>query len=195
MNLRIIIGMLIGLVVIQIAGAAIYFFLLQNRPSQDETTFVANSELNQVSNTSPAALTLVTDAQTVKRNETFAVSVQIDTKGRPIEGVDVSLKYDAQFLEPVLVNKLPFVPSRLFSDIPFNAYNQDLGTATMSAITPLNQNYSGSGVIGVITFKAKKSGTATIALQAEPESTVDSNIVSEGKEILGETKNVQIVIE
>lgn len=192
MNMKIIVGLLVGLIIIQIIGAIIFF----NLPAKNTTVELPPPpELSQNTSETPAKLTLNADKQIVKRNEDVAVVVELDTSGRVVEGVDVTLKYDPSFLEPILVNRMPFVPGRLFPDIPLNSYDSRIGVATMSAITPLNQNYIGMGTVGVISFKAKKAGMTAISLQAEPGNTVDSNVVSDGQEILGETKNVSITIE
>lgn len=193
MNLKIIVGLLVGLIVIQIIGALVFFMLPTK--SVVSTRVDAPAELSTSNTTERASLFLMVEREQIKRNDEVAVRVELDTRGRIVEGVDVSLRYDAGFLEPVLVNKVPFVPGRLFTEVPFNAYDSRIGVATMSAIMSVTQNYQGAGTLAVITFKAKKSGTTTISLQAEENNTIDSNVVSDGKEILGETKNVTLTIQ
>ncbi len=192
MNLKIIIGLLVGLIVVQIIGAIIFFNL---RP-KDESALPAplKNSLHTDLNPGGGKINLIVDHPSLKVGEVALVSVYINTAGKPVDGVDVSLQYDPKLVEPVLVNNQAFVPGRLFPDVPFNAYDNRLGTASMSAISTMNKNFAGEGTMGVISFKAKAAGTTNIQVVAAAGNTTDSNMVAEGKEILTETEGVQISI-
>ncbi len=195
MNLKVVVGLLAGLLVVQIVGAIIYFFILP-RTVQPLTTEV-NQELRTIDPTVPGngTIKLQTENNAVSVNDEIAVSVLINTDMRPVEGVDLSLKYDPAYLQPVLVNNLPFVPGRLFPDVPLNMFDNRQGVASMSAISSLNQNFTGEGTLSLITFKARKTGTTVIKIQAEKDNTTDTNMVADGKEMLNNTEDLSITIE
>jgi hypothetical protein len=194
MNLKIVVGLLVGLLLVQIIGAIIYFVLLPqlpNPPSEINQTFTTID----TSTPGNGSIKLKAEKSTIAVNEDLSISVIANTDNRPVEGIDLSLKYDPDFLQPVLVNKLPFIPGRLFPDVPFNGFDNRLGVASMSAISSLNQNYIGEGTLSLITFKAKKAGTTTVSIQAEQDNTTDTNMVSDGKEMLTTIEDLLITIE
>lgn len=191
MNLKIIIGLLVGLIVLQIIGALIFFNL---KPKDSSAIQPIKNQANETSSLMGGKIDLHTDRDSYKVGEVATVSVMIDTNNKAVDGVDISLQFDPTLVEPILVNNQAFVPGRLFPDIPFNAYDLRAGTASMSGISTLNKNFIGAGTMGVISFKAKAVGVATIKVVAESGNTTDSNMVAEGKEILSETKDVQLTI-
>lgn len=197
MNLKIIVAILVGLLVVQIVGAVIFFMLVQNKPqplsSLENQQQPATNRSS--SHSTGGKLVLSADKETIGVGETVVVTITLDSGNRPLDGVDASLKYDPALLEVVRTNNLAFTPGRLFPDVVLNSFNQTQGVATMSAISSLNQNFAGSGTLGTISFRAKKAGTATVKLEFTPGNTVDSNVVSDGKEILTETKDAIITIE
>ncbi len=204
MNLKLIIGLLVGLIVVQIIGAIVFF----NLPARKDLPAKIADSVDQSTNTTSAVnargkISLNTDQMNIKVGETATVSVVIDTNNKPIDGVDLSLVFDPKLLEVMVVNgqnsganlqKLPFVPGRLFSDVPFNTFNVKNGTASMSAISTQNTKFTGSGTLAVITFKALAPGSASVKVVASPGNTTDSNMVAEGKEILSETQDANITI-
>ena len=192
MNLKIIIGLLVGLIVLQIIGAIIFFSL----PAKDGSVLPQpiKQGSSDTSSSSGGKITLTTDHPQLKVGDLVAVSVMIDTDNKMVDGVDISLQYDPKLLDPVLVNDQAFVPGRLFPDVPFNAYDLRAGTASMSAISTMNKNFIGTGTMSVISFKAKTAGVTTVKVVSEPGNTTDSNMVADGREILNETNNVELTI-
>ncbi len=194
MNLKIIVAILVSLIVIQIIGAVIFFNLPAKKASPTPVSQAVNQQVNDDSPTSGGKIVLTADKSNLKVGESVAVSVTLDSGNTPVDGVDLSLSYDAKVLEPILVNKAPFVPGRLFPETPYNVFDLRTGTASMSAISSTNKSFAGTGTLSVISFRAKSTGTTNIKVNTTPGNTTDSNIVANGKEILAETKDVQIVI-
>lgn len=195
MNLKVVVGLLSGLLIVQIIGAIVYFFILPRttQPLISES----NETIRSIDTSVPGngTIKLQSEQNTVSVNGEVSVSVIINTDQRAVEGVDLSLKYDPAFLQPVIVNQVPFVPGRLFPDVPFNGFDNKIGVASMSAISSLNQNFSGEGTLSLITFKAKKIGTTVIKIQAEKDNTTDTNMVADGTEMLRNTEDLTVTIK
>ncbi len=193
MNMKIIIGLLGGLVVVQIIGALIFFHF---SAKSDRTISQTNNQIDNIRSTNPIGkIELKADHSEIQIGDIVAVSIMVDTDTKPVDGIDISLSYDPKILMPIVVDKQAIIPGKLFPDVAFNAFNTKEGTASMSAISTLNKNFAGEGTMGVISFKALAKGSTMVKVVAQPGNTTDSNMVAEGKEILTETKDAAITIQ
>lgn len=127
-------------------------------------------------------------------NESFTVTVNVDSAGESVGGVDVIGTYDSSRLELVSVSK---ASNMVFDNVDGGGTcsiidSSDDGKFSFSC----NANSavgSGSvnGDLAVLSFKAKATGTATVNFTCSGTSTVDSNIVksSTSADIISCTEN------
>lgn len=128
-----------------------------------------------------ATLSLETAKKDLKVGETTDVNITLSTGGRKTDGTDVILTFDPNILEVVPATssgsvKPPVKVGKVYSDYPLNSLESP-GRIVLSGITGFSESFSGTGVVGTITFKAKKIGTTEIKIEKEAGSTTDSNVV------------------
>ncbi len=160
-------------------------------PSSNITKNV-NSDLPIPSNNS-ASLKIVSTKSTFKQGETISLTINIDTGTKLTTAADLVLQYDPEFLKPVKTSS-PFSKGEAYDKLIFNVLNLKTGIATASAISNINSNFSGQNSLAKISFTALKPGTTEVLIKYSPNMTVDSNIVSEGKDILGQAENLRLEI-
>lgn len=111
-------------------------------------------------------------------NETFSVTARIDSGGEVIGGVDGVGTYDSNRLELVSITK---ASDMVFSDLDSGGSCQ-IGTSSGGKFSftcyanSAVDNTASVGTLVVFSFKAKATGTATVAFSCTSGSTVDSNI-------------------
>jgi len=125
-----------------------------------------------------ASLSLNPATKQVGIGESFNVSVILDTQTDQSDGADVIVLYDSA--------KLTVVAAAL-GDLYGNKVTEDTTTtgkvifrATSSAV----DSFSGSGIFGIIQFKAIADGTANVSFDFTAGSTTDSNIAYQGEDLL-----------
>ena len=134
---------------------------------------------------SAATLSLSPSSQTVSVGDTFNVTVNLDTQGASIDGVDLRyISYDSSLLQVLQVTPGSLMPTTLV-----NSINSSLGRLTFSQITAGGSTYSGSGVLATINFKALSTGTANATISYTSGNTTDSNVASAGTDILSAVVN------
>ena len=129
---------------------------------------------------SEAYFSFIPFKSTVKKNCDHAVNIYLDTGGKFIDGVDVIIKFN-----PNVIADTTFFDGVL----PFDKYEvNDDNTRdfiTISAPTPTNKPFRGSGIFGRIVFKVKPNppvSTLDLSFDFDPNDkgkTTDSNIVED----------------
>lgn len=115
------------------------------------------------------------------QESTFEVPILIDTKDQSVNGVEIKIKFDP--------NKLSIVkPSGGTSIIGVwvepPVFNNTLGTASYVGVIPGGIKTS-SGLIGVITFKTKSIGKASVYIDSGSKVLLNDGLGSEARINLG----------
>lgn len=125
-----------------------------------------------------ATFSLNPSSKTVSVNETFTVSVLLDTEGQPTDGADAIILYDSGKLS---------VTSASLGSLYANKVIEDYATAgkvTLRATSTASTSFTGSGTFATIVFKAIADGNANVDFQFTAGSTTDSNVSKEGSDLL-----------
>ncbi len=138
-----------------------------------------------------AVLSLITQEKEVAVGETVNVSIYLDTQGKLVDGVDVILKYDTIILK---AKDKEVKKGEVFSNVMTNEIDQKTGLIKFSALSQPGQTFSGTGTLVTLNFKALRSGQTAIAFVFEKGSTEETNVASQGKDILKEVKNLELII-
>lgn len=108
----------------------------------------------------------------VEVGETFLTEIIVDTAGVEAAGADAIISYDSAQLEVVSINK-----GTIFSDYPQTAFDNSQGKMRVSGVVSgPRELYSGRGVLATVEWRALLAGKASVELNFDPGSTVDSNI-------------------
>jgi|GEM_PF-6184198 len=112
-----------------------------------------------------ASLSLSPSSGSYNKGQQFAVNIFLDTGGKNVVGVDVSLNFDAEKLQATQVT-----PGNVFQgQIIFkNEVSGNKILLSLGSFTP----YSGSGVYGTIQFTGKAVGSAAVSFDPSPSSKV-----------------------
>ena len=132
-------------------------------------------------------------------NNIFSVNVMLDTHGSSVQGVDIiSLHYDPSLLEvqdeDVSAIGVQVAPGVLMQNTVFNMADSAAGTITFSQITASGGSFTGSGVLAVIRFKALSSGSAAVTFDFTQGNTADTNVASNGFDILASVTNASYAL-
>jgi peptidoglycan hydrolase-like protein with peptidoglycan-binding domain len=142
-----------------------------------------------VSHASAATFSVSPASASYNVGEVFTVEVKLDTGGASIDGVDVRyIRFNPNVLQVIDSNSsvegIQVTPGTLMSFTPTNTVDNTQGIITFSQIVPGGQKYAGTGTLMSITFKALSTGSATVSFDASSGNTTDSNIASDGLDIL-----------
>ncbi len=134
---------------------------------------LANLGISLASAAGAATLSLSPTNTSVKTGDDFSLSVMVTPNGEKLDTARVNLSWDASKLEA-----LAFDLGSLFPNLsPSNSISNSAGTLSYGAYkfgTPV----TASGTVATVTFRALKSGTATISVAS------DSKLISDGAETL-----------
>ena len=140
-----------------------------------------------VASASAATLTLSPSTKTVNVGDTFSVDVLLDTQNQPIDGVDIhALNYNPYNLQ---LQGTQIQAGTLMPNTVANSADTVNGRILFSQITNGGSTFTGSGKLATLTFKALVAGTAKVTLDATPGVTTDSNVASNGSDILTSVVN------
>ncbi|MEQ1499819.1 MAG: peptidoglycan-binding protein [Parcubacteria group bacterium] len=151
--------------------------------------YLAVALLFIASTTSAATLTLSPSSGTYASGSTFTVNVLLDTTGAQIDGVDVRyLRFNPNLLQVVDANTsasgIQVTPGTLMPMTLTNTVDNIGGLITFSQLVAGGQHYQGSGTLLSITFRAVSGGSPTITFDAVSGRTTDTNVASNGGEVL-----------
>jgi chitodextrinase len=129
-----------------------------------------------------ATLVLSPSTQSVTAGNTFTVSINLDTAGAGVYGVDIySLHFNAALLQVQDSDSgtagVQISPGALMANTQYNNVDNTNGVIQFSQ-TPAatSANYSGSGVLATVTFQAVAMGTASVTFDFTLNSTTDTNV-------------------
>lgn len=143
---------------------------------------------------SGATLSVSPSSQSVTVGSTFTVSLNIDTQGSSIDGTDIRyLNYDPTILQVedsnANVQGLQITTGTLMPLTLANLADNNTGKIIFSQVTSGGNSYNGSGTLATITFRAVRNGTADLSFNYVSGNTTDSNVASNGVDILTSVVN------
>ena len=189
---------IVGVVIVLLEAVFGAWYLLNpsKRTNQKSLTPSSSSSVKPLSSAinNPSSLKITAPKLSFKKGETFEASIALSTAGKPSTASDVILQYDPSFLKPVKTTS-PFSRGDAYDKLAFNALDIKSGIATVSAISEVNKNFNGEGILAKISFQALKAGQTEIVIKFTPNETRDSNIVSGGKDNLGMVENLNLEIK
>lgn len=149
--------------------------------------------------TASATLALSPASGSYATNDVFSVSVMLDTRGSAIQGADIiSLHYDPALLEAqdedAAVSGVQIAPGTLMQNTVFNSVNPATGTITFSQVTNSGASFTGAGVLAIARFKALAAGNAAVTFDFTVGDTADTNVASNGSDVLASVANASYVI-
>lgn len=138
----------------------------------------------------PAKIALQANKQSLKTGETVTVNILVDTGGRNTDGIDVILNFDPKTLSADKVTT-----GTIYPNYPVNSVDP-AGKVSLSGITSVDKSFSGTGVLGTVTFKAVSLGKTTVALNFSLGNTTDTNIIESKttKDVLTKVDNLTLQI-
>jgi len=140
-----------------------------------------------------ATLSLSPASANVLVNNTFSVNITLNTQGAAIDGVDVILDYNTLLLQAQDANAnltgVQISPGSLMPSVTYNSVNATSGRIFFSQVPSFGSTYSGSGVLATVTFKGLVASSPVVAFEFTPGSTTDSNVASNGTELLSSVVN------
>lgn len=106
--------------------------------------------------------------------EEVRVTINVSSGGKETLGTDAVILYD-----PKMLSATRILPGKLYPNYPPNLQDIDNvhGKVQFSGTVGLKKPLTAEGVLGEISFRAKKPGTTKIGFDFEPGGTADSNIV------------------
>ncbi len=119
------------------------------------------------------------------------IGVTADSEGQLIDGMDVMMTFSSCLMP------LSYIPSQL---MPVHNYNTGLPLALSNGLFAFSQLCNGGqplavkGLIAVIECKAISKGYANIQFKYTLGSTTDTNMASQGQDILTKVVNKRITI-
>ncbi len=148
---------------------------------------------------SAATLSVSPSSQAVRAGDTFTVSVQLDTQGSSIDGVDIRyLSYNPALLQVQDSNAslagVQITPGNLMPSTLLNNADNSSGRISFSQVAMGGTKYAGSGTLATITFRAVQSGTADLTFSYTARNTTDSNVAAAGTDVLNAVINGSYVI-
>lgn len=136
--------------------------------------------------TNSVSLVLAPSEGTYRVGDVFDVQIYLNTFGIATNGVGAHLLFDPRFLEVINV-----VSGSLFPSYPATTFNSSDGTIYLSGIAfdaaagKPSQPFIGTGVLGIIRFRAKAESLATnVRFNFTPGGRTDDSNVMDAKSAL-----------
>lgn len=153
-----------------------------------------------------ANITLKTDRNSYSVGDVVELDVHLATNRRTA-GVDIILTFDPTYLllveatpqknvERPDVNYLAQISDVIFKNFPY-AKLEKRGSRmifSFSAISDPQETFKGGGSIAILRFKTLLAGRTTVEIISDDSIVLDSNVAFEGKDILVEANNAEIII-
>lgn len=136
-----------------------------------------------------ATLALSPASGSYATGDIFSVNIVLNTQGSQIQGVDiVYLNYNPVLLEvqddDAGVAGAQIAQGALMATTALNSVDAGSGRIGFSQVTTSGVSYAGSGALATVRFKALSEGTASVTFNVTSGSTVDTNVASNGADIL-----------
>ncbi len=180
---------LIPILILALVIIAVILFFYKGYPFNNSSSNISPSVSN-IPATAPQSKGVVelmldpADA-TATANQTFNISVKVDTKTETISAIDLHLNYDPNYLEATAVNPGTFLP------VVLTPSKITSGGATIVVAVNPSAPQKGIGIVAVATFKAKKSGMTKIMVE---NSTLVAAI-GKTSSVLGSTSGTAVTIK
>lgn len=136
-----------------------------------------------------AMLDLITENNNFSLGKEFKVDIILDSQEQEVDGVDIILNYDPNILE-ALAEKVE--KGEILTNFVFNQIDKETGIIRFSALSQFDQTFAGQGILASIDFKVLKPVQTTISFDFEQGLTEDTNIASQGQDILKQANNLEI---
>lgn len=117
----------------------------------------------------------------------FSVDIMLDTQGNSIEGVDLN----AVNFDPDTVEVYEAVPGVLMPSTLINTFDNVNGKIKFSQVISIGNTYQNQSPQVLLTLRLRgvAPGSSRITFDHVPGSTTDSNVASQGKDILESVQN------
>ena len=123
------------------------------------------------------------------QGESMTVNLLLNSGKHTIDAVDCILEFDPESLELTDIN-----PGTIFENYPLLISNNNTGEAKLSAAS-LDNFFQGEGVYASLTFKALKNGQSYLSYQYTPDSSLDTDVMSQGQDVLGSVAKLKIQVQ
>ncbi len=136
-----------------------------------------------------ATLSLSPTSSSIILNQNFTVNILLDTVGNATDGVDVfSLHFNPAILQVVDSNAsvagVQIAPGSLMPATTANVADNTAGTIQFSQASSGGSNFTGSGILATITFRANAVGSSAVTMDFTPGNTADTNVAFQGTDLL-----------
>jgi hypothetical protein len=181
---------LLALALLIIVGEGIWIFLQYNKPEEKAKALIVEEEVVK----DPVKLSLLSPKGSFNLRESVELTIELSTVTTEVEGVDVELTYDNSSLE---ASKSAITAGNIFPEYPIIEVIPTQGKIRISAISDVNQNFTGTGSLAKIVFKPKKIGVTEVKFDFTAGSTTDTNVVNSkmSEDLLKEVKNISLEIK
>lgn len=124
-------------------------------------------------------------------NETVNTIISASSDGEPVVGYDIVLRYDA--------SKLEFQKSKSL-DVNFKMFNSptegELNLTGVKQVDLSNSIALTNSPLAEVQFKTKAHGSTSIQIHFIPNSTTESNLMSEkNRDILGKVESISLMVK
>lgn len=170
MSAQVVKGFIVALVVIVLA-----FLGLRLLTSQKTTV---TGPLKQAQIVAGPSLSLSPGGGSYTVGQTISVDIVLDTIGDPVMGAEAIVLYNPTLLS---VSDENIVAGTIFPAYPVKKVLSEGKLRIVGLITdPNQQQYSGKGTLGKITFTALSAGTADVTIDFVAGGTTKSNVIKLG---------------
>lgn len=141
-----------------------------------------------------AILSLVTDQSVLTAEEQFKVDIILDTQSLPVDGADIILRYDPLMFQ-IITGDGAVVQGDVFDQLIAMKTDNRQGRLGFSDISEPHQTFNGLGLVASVYFKAIASGQGEINFDFTIDSTSDTNVASNGQDVLGSTESLILNVQ
>ncbi|HCS78493.1 TPA: hypothetical protein DIV55_01985 [Patescibacteria group bacterium] len=99
----------------------------------------------------------------VSSGQRFYLPVKMNTNGNKVTGVDLVVLYDTNYFDGKNISKGGFLPTEFTSGTVVD------GVAKIATVSLVSQPVVGEGIIAVLEFEAKTTGTTTVSIDASTQ--------------------------
>jgi hypothetical protein len=171
-------------------------------PTDNNSATTGNQNVPDSENATDVSLALLPSRKEVSVGESFTLDIMLDTAGVAIDGVDIySLRYDASILSVVDTDDsksgVQIAAGNLMQNVSMNQVKEEgsTGLVQFAQITSAKNLYTGQGKLATITFKAIKSGSASVNFDFQAGNGKDTNVASEGVDKLNKVINAVVTVK
>jgi len=146
-----------------------------------------------------ATLSVVPSTKSVTVGESFEIDLSLDTEGASIDGIDIFyLNSNPSLLEVIDQDDqtagIQIEDNDILDLTVYNDANNTTGEIALSQISLGGSPFIGSGNVATVAFRALAAGTANLIFDFTLGDTSDSNVASNGADILTSVANGVVTI-